>query len=229
MAQMTAAQIDDLPDSDFAYIEPGGTKDGGGRPSRAACGTSPSTTRRTSATPLRASRAAPSRARRRPRVEAAAKRMGIGEPAKGSMAGYHAARGADILEGLYQLIGDEADEPEQADVLRGAADALTRWIGMEMAEPDDAEDAAMAPMEGKATELKAEDMNASRLDRWLSGAIPRRVLVVPFGGPIPTKARARPRRRVLRRRHGPVRAVPGAARAAASGWWTGTTTTTRRA
>lgn len=31
MAQMTAASINDLPDSDFAYIEPGGTKDSSGK------------------------------------------------------------------------------------------------------------------------------------------------------------------------------------------------------
>lgn len=30
-AQMTTQDINDLPDSDFAYIEPGGTKDGGGK------------------------------------------------------------------------------------------------------------------------------------------------------------------------------------------------------
>ena len=42
--------------------------------------------------------------------------------------------------------------------------------------------------EGKATgELKAEPMDGSQLDRWLSGKIPRRILVLPFGGPIPKK------------------------------------------
>jgi len=41
---------------------------------------------------------------------------------------------------------------------------------------------------GKAfTELKAEPMTTSRLDKWLSGSIPRRVLVLPFGGPLPRK------------------------------------------
>ena len=37
--------------------------------------------------------------------------------------------------------------------------------------------------EGKATELKAEPMETSRLDRWLAGKIPRRILVAPFFGP----------------------------------------------
>jgi hypothetical protein len=35
-------------------------------------------------------------------------------------------------------------------------------------------------------ELKAEPMSARQLDRWLSGEIPRRLLAVPFGGPIPS-------------------------------------------
>ena len=39
---------------------------------------------------------------------------------------------------------------------------------------------------GKATgEIKAEPMDGTQLDRWLSGKIPRRILVLPFGGPIP--------------------------------------------
>ncbi len=39
---------------------------------------------------------------------------------------------------------------------------------------------------GKALgELKAEPMTSGQLDKWLTGSIPRRVLVLPFGGPIP--------------------------------------------
>jgi hypothetical protein len=37
------------------------------------------------------------------------------------------------------------------------------------------------------SELKAEPMTEKRLDRWLRGDISRRVLVLPFGGPIPRK------------------------------------------
>lgn len=33
--------------------------------------------------------------------------------------------------------------------------------------------------------MKAEPMDGTRLDAWLSGRIPRRVLVVPFTGPLP--------------------------------------------
>jgi hypothetical protein len=35
-------------------------------------------------------------------------------------------------------------------------------------------------------EIKAEPLSTSQLDRWLAGRTPRRVLVVPFGGPIPS-------------------------------------------
>jgi hypothetical protein len=38
--------------------------------------------------------------------------------------------------------------------------------------------------EGKATELKAEPMNTGKLERWLRGLIPRRILVAPFYGPL---------------------------------------------
>ena len=39
------------------------------------------------------------------------------------------------------------------------------------------------------TELKAEPMTTTQLDRWLSGKISRRLLMLPFGGPIPAKGR----------------------------------------
>lgn len=34
-------------------------------------------------------------------------------------------------------------------------------------------------------EIKAEPLTGSRLDRWLSGRVSRRLLMVPFGGPLP--------------------------------------------
>jgi len=34
-------------------------------------------------------------------------------------------------------------------------------------------------------EQKAEPMDSGQLDRWLSGKIPRRILMLPFGGPLP--------------------------------------------
>lgn len=42
---------------------------------------------------------------------------------------------------------------------------------------------------GKALgELKAEPMDTGKLDQWLSGKISRRILMLPYGGPIPSKA-----------------------------------------
>ncbi len=35
-------------------------------------------------------------------------------------------------------------------------------------------------------EIKAEPLDTSKLDRWLSGKMPRRVLVLPYGGTIPS-------------------------------------------
>ncbi len=37
----------------------------------------------------------------------------------------------------------------------------------------------------KASALKAEPMDSGQLDRWLSGKVPRRILMLPFGGPLP--------------------------------------------
>jgi hypothetical protein len=41
------------------------------------------------------------------------------------------------------------------------------------------------PAQKSTFEAKAEPMSGRRLDRWLMGDIPRRVLVVPFTGPLP--------------------------------------------
>ncbi len=120
MAEMTSASIDNLPDSDFAYIEPGGTKDSGGKTVPRSLRHFPIQDEAHVRNALARLPQSQFEKQARPKVEAAAKRMGIGEPA------------------------------------------------------------------GKSTgELKAEPMNTSQLDRWLKGLIPRRILVLPFGGPIP--------------------------------------------
>lgn len=120
MAEMTAASIDDLPDSDFAYIEPGGTKDSGGRTVPRSLRHFPIHDAAHVRNALARLSQSPFGAKARAKVEAAARKMGIGEPAN-----------------------------------------------------------------GKATELKAEPMETSRLDRWLAGKISRRILVAPWYGPIP--------------------------------------------
>ena len=113
------ATIDNLPDSDFAYIEPGGTVVDGKTTPRSLRHFPIHDEAHVRNALARLSQS-PFGNKARAKVEAAARKMGIGEPA------------------------------------------------------------------GKATgELKAEPMSTSQLDRWLKGLIPRRILVLPFGGPIP--------------------------------------------
>ena len=121
MAEMDTADINDLPDSDFAYIEPGGEKDSEGK-------TTPRSLRHFpihDAAHVRNALARASQsefgAKAMPAIKAAAKKFGI-------------------------------------DVADGKAD-----LG----------------------ELKAEPLDGTRLDRWLEGKIPRRILMLPFGGSIP--------------------------------------------
>jgi hypothetical protein len=120
MAELTAASIDDLPDSDFGYIEPGGTKDGSGRTVPRSLRHFPLQDAAHVRNALARLSQSPFGDKARAKVEAAAKKLGIGEPAG-------------------------------------------KGLG----------------------ELKAEPMDTPQLDRWLSGKIPRRILVLPFGGPIP--------------------------------------------
>ena len=120
MAEDSAATINNLPDSDFGYIEPGGSKDSEGKTIPRSLRHFPIQDEAHVRNALARLSQSPFGDKARAKVEAAAKKMGIGEPA------------------------------------------------------------------GKATgELKAEPMSTSQLDRWLGGKIPRRILVLPFGGPIP--------------------------------------------
>ena len=50
-----------------------------------------------------------------------------------------------------------------------------------------AKECGIGMQKAAGVEMKAEPMTSSQLDRWLSGKISRRLLVVPFGGPIPKK------------------------------------------
>ncbi len=119
---MADANINDLPDSDFAYIEPGGTKDAEGKTTPRSLRHFPIHDGAHVRNALARLDQSPFGDKARAKVEAAAKKMGIGEPA------------------------------------------------------------------GKALgEVKAEPMDSSHLDRWLAGKISRRVLVLPYGGPIPKK------------------------------------------
>ncbi len=118
MAELTAASINDLPDSDFAYIEPGG-KVVDGKTEPRSLRHFPIHDEAHVRNALARLDQSPFGDKARPKVEAAAKRMSIGG-------------------------------------------------------------------EGKAHgELKAEPMDTSHLDKWLGGKIPRRILMLPFGGPLP--------------------------------------------
>ncbi len=113
--------------------------------------------------------------------------------AKGSMAAQHSAQAADILEDLYCLIDCEADEPAHVAMLTSAADLVVKFLQSERAEigqPGDMVEAAYAEKARILTpkswvEVKAVGLTPKQLDSWLAGEISRRIMVVPFGGPLP--------------------------------------------
>jgi len=111
--------------------------------------------------------------------------------AKGSLAANHAARGAGIVQQLFDLLGCEADEPDQVKLLNSAIDQVNAWVVAERSEIGSADDAAAyqayygPSVKAWQQELKAEPLDGSALDSWLAGKIPRRLLMVPFGGPLP--------------------------------------------
>lgn len=116
------------------------------------------------------------------------------EPGKASVAANHASRGAYILGSLYDLIACEAGEPEQAGLLTEAVDKVVAWMRLEGQEVGSPDDLAMTAREygqaypmakAWAQELKAEPLDSGQLDAWLAGKRPRRILVIPFGGPLP--------------------------------------------
>ena len=120
MADLSSADINDLPDSAFAYIEPGGTKDSSGRTTPRSLRHFPIHDAAHVRNALARARQSPFGPKAMPAIRAAAKKFGI-------------------------------DTPQKA-----------------------------------LDELKAEPMTTGQLDRWLKGLIPRRLLAVPFGGPIPS-------------------------------------------
>ena len=120
-AAMTSADINDLPDSAFAYIESGGTKDSGGKTVPRSLRHFPIHDAAHVRNALARAPQSPFGKQAMPKILAAAKKFGVGQ-------------------------GQKA-------------------LG----------------------EMKAEPMDGSRLDQWLGGKIPRRVLVIPFGGPIPSE------------------------------------------
>ena len=188
MAEITTAATNDLPDSAFAYIEPGGKVVGGK--------TEPRSLRHFPIQDAAHVRNALARApqspfgpKAMPAILRAAKKFGVEVAQKGSMAAQHSAQAADVLEDLYELIDLESDEPAHAQMLQQAAAIVMRFLTDEAAEigqpGDDTEPMQKAKGLKSLVEIKAEPMDAGRLDRWLKGEIPRRKLVLPFTGPLP--------------------------------------------
>jgi hypothetical protein len=121
MAEMTAASINDLPDSDFAYIEPGG-------------------------------------------------KVVDGKTEPRSLRHFPIHDAAHVRNALARL-----DQSPFGDKARAKVEAAAKWMGI--GEPA-----------GKAfTEMKAENLSETQLDRWLKGLRSRAVLVMPFGGTLPRK------------------------------------------
>ena len=185
-AAMATASINDLPDSAFAYIEPGGKVVGGK--------TEPRSLRHFPIHDAAHVRNALARApqspfgpKAMPAIIRAAKKMGVEVAQKGSMAAQHSAQAADVLEDLFELIDCESDEPAHVAMLQQAAAIMLRFVTEETAEIGGIGDEVQGKAKGMKSlvEIKAEPMDASRLDRWLKGEIPRRKLVLPFTGPLP--------------------------------------------
>lgn len=83
MAQMTATAINDLPDSSFAYIEPGGKKDAEGKTAPRSLRHFPIHDEAHVRNALARLSQSEFEKEARPKVEAAARKFGIGEPAAG--------------------------------------------------------------------------------------------------------------------------------------------------
>lgn len=108
---------------------------------------------------------------------------------KGSLAAGYAGRGAGILQQLFDLIGCD---PSRGGLLDDAIASVTSWMGDVRKDiGSDQDEAAYARLYGPSVKawpqaMKAEPMDdLPRLERWLEGKVPRRILMVPFGGPLP--------------------------------------------
>jgi hypothetical protein len=113
MAEMTSGAINDLPDSDFAYIEPGG-------------------------------------------------KVVDGKTEPRSLRHFPIHDAAHVRNAMSRM-----DQSPFGDKAKAKIMAAAKRLGIG---------------EMKATELKAEPMDTSKMERWLRGQIPRRILVAPFYG-----------------------------------------------
>lgn len=111
--------------------------------------------------------------------------------AKGSLAASHASRGAGILQQLFDLLGCDADAPDRMAPINAAITSVQEWITAKMEDVGtEADQEAYRLLYGPSMKawpeaMKAEPLDTGGLDRWLAGKMPRRILMVPFGGPLP--------------------------------------------
>lgn len=111
--------------------------------------------------------------------------------AKGSLAASHASRGAGILQQLFDLLGCDADAPDRMAPINAAIGSIQEWITAKMEDVgSEADQEAYRLLYGPSMKawpdaMKAEPLDTGSLDRWLAGKMPRRILMVPFGGPLP--------------------------------------------
>jgi hypothetical protein len=102
-AEMDTADVNDLPDSDFAYIEPGGKKDDSGKTTPRSLRHFPIHDAAHVRNALARLSTSPFESKARPKVEAAARRLGIGEPA-----------GKDDMEKTEKAAAAEPEEKKPA-------------------------------------------------------------------------------------------------------------------
>ena len=137
-AEMTAKSINDLPDSDFAFIEPGGEKDDEGKTTPRAKRHFPIHDATHVRNALSRAPQSPFGKEAMPKIEAAAKKFDIDTAERTAVrsASSDAAMAAGILQSLFYLRELEMGEDDQVDMLNEAAGAIQKFITAEAAEPE---------------------------------------------------------------------------------------------
>lgn len=163
-AEMSSAEINDLPDSDFAYIEPGGTKDEQGKTIPRSKRHFPIHDAAHVRNALARLATSPFGEQARAAVEAAAKKFGIEIAERSAVrSSWDAATAARLLSDLLMLRDVERAEPDQVTILDEAIDALQRFVAAEAAEPDDDGD-ALGVMSGVRAGRRNNATDQSNLD-----------------------------------------------------------------
>jgi hypothetical protein len=122
-AEESTADINDLPDSDFAYIEPGGKKDDQGKTVPRSLRHFPIQDAAHVRNALARLSTSPFEAQARPKVEAAAKRLGIGQPAESKKVRKEARKMAKAAKVAKAAAAPLPPEPPAEGEATAAADA----------------------------------------------------------------------------------------------------------